>query len=163
MLLITITTPDGTLDIPGAVAHALNNPDHYPPVTQTPMVWDVGIAEAGAFLGQFEALDSGDPAKDDLELVHTVCGLRLCDVQDGDELAVLIGMAADHDCPGPWTAEAAAELNRLEAEFDAAGWRDPELADEIDAMAARRNWAASHGWVSPVPDPHGRASEITDL
>jgi hypothetical protein len=143
-LLVTIGTPDGTPDVPGAVAHALRNPDHYPP--QTPGVWDVGVDNAEEFLGRFETLQSDDDVKRDLELTCTVCGQVLCDVEDGDELAVLVSAASEHDCPGPWTAEAAAELDRLEAEFDAARWRDPELADEIDSRAARRDWAIRHGY-----------------
>jgi hypothetical protein len=166
MLLVTVTTPPGTPGVLEAVAHALRNPDHYPP--QAPGVWDVGVDNAEEFLGRFEALQSLDDVKRDLELTCTVCGQVLCDVEDGDELSVLAEMAAEHTCPGPWTAEAAAELSRAEAAFDAAGWRDPELADEIDRLAARRDWAIRHGypidgWESPVPDAQGRGSEIADL
>ncbi|MFI6112755.1 hypothetical protein [Kitasatospora sp. NPDC051164] len=50
----------------------------------------------------YPLLDSGDPAKHDLELVHTECGQHLCDAESGDVLPTLIGMVTDHDsvCAG---------------------------------------------------------------
>lgn len=51
----------------------------------TAIVWD-----------DYPLLDSGDPAKRDLELVHTGCGEHLCDAESGDVLPTLIGMATDH-------------------------------------------------------------------
>lgn len=43
-----------------------------------------------------EGRASDDPAKRDLEWTCTICGAVLCDVQDGDTLAVLYDTAADH-------------------------------------------------------------------
>ncbi|WP_431983795.1 hypothetical protein [Streptomyces qinglanensis] len=44
---------------------------------------------------------SADSVKTDLELTHTGCGERLCDVEAGDTLLMLIEMVADHEttCP----------------------------------------------------------------
>ncbi|QDN54276.1 hypothetical protein [Streptomyces sp. S1D4-20] len=39
---------------------------------------------------------SEDPAKRDLELIHTACGQRLCDVEHGNTLPQLVGMVEDH-------------------------------------------------------------------
>ncbi|MFF5019047.1 hypothetical protein [Streptomyces sp. NPDC001165] len=39
---------------------------------------------------------SDDPAKRDLELIHTACGQRLCDIEHGDTLPPLVGMVEDH-------------------------------------------------------------------
>ncbi|WP_030230567.1 hypothetical protein [Streptomyces sp. NRRL S-350] len=50
----------------------------------------------------YPLLDSGDPAKHDLELIHTGCGQHLCDAESGDVLPTLLGMVTDHDavCAG---------------------------------------------------------------
>ena len=40
---------------------------------------------------------SDDPAKRDMELMCPWCKERVCDVEDGDELGVLIGVAEDHE------------------------------------------------------------------
>ena len=49
----------------------------------------------------YPMLASDDPAKRDLELVHTPCGEHLCDVQHRDILPVLAGVVTDHEavCP----------------------------------------------------------------
>ncbi|MER5356287.1 hypothetical protein ABT093_38965 [Kitasatospora sp. NPDC002551] len=44
----------------------------------------------------YPLLDSGDPAKHDLELIHTGCGQHLCDAESGDVLPTLVGMVTDH-------------------------------------------------------------------
>jgi hypothetical protein len=49
-------------------------------------------------LEQFGTKASSDLAKQDLELVHLVCGETVCDVEDGDNLLVLAATAADHIC-----------------------------------------------------------------
>ncbi|WP_327378708.1 hypothetical protein OG393_32860 (plasmid) [Streptomyces sp. NBC_01216] len=54
-------------------------------LTALAIIWD-----------DYPLLDSGDPAKRDLELVHTGCGERLCDAESGDVLPTLIGMVTDH-------------------------------------------------------------------
>lgn len=41
---------------------------------------------------------SDDPVKTDLEVICLGCGAHLCDAQDGDTLAILVEMAAEHDC-----------------------------------------------------------------
>lgn len=43
-----------------------------------------------------EARASDDPVKQDLELTCTLCQKALCDIEDGDTLSVLTGMARDH-------------------------------------------------------------------
>ncbi|MFB7865565.1 hypothetical protein [Streptomyces sp. NPDC056069] len=63
---------------PAATAPA----EHAPP---PPIAWD-----------DYPLLDSGDPAKHDLELTHTGCGQHLCDAESGDVLPTLIGMVTDH-------------------------------------------------------------------
>lgn len=59
-------------------------------------------AVAGVRWGEYPIHISDDPAKHDLELVHTVCGQRLCDVEHGDTLPPLVGMVEDHaaECGG---------------------------------------------------------------
>ena len=54
-------------------------------------------------LWEFEARQSDDDVKRDLELTHTVCGAHVCDIEPDDVLAVLVSVAADHfrECPGP--------------------------------------------------------------
>ncbi|MCM2430954.1 hypothetical protein [Streptomyces sp. RKAG337] len=39
---------------------------------------------------------SDDPVKTDLELIHTTCGRRLCDVEHDDTLPALAGMVTEH-------------------------------------------------------------------
>jgi hypothetical protein len=50
-------------------------------------------------LSTFEAQQSDDDLKTELELTHTICGEVLCDIEDGDELAVLVSVAEGHQCP----------------------------------------------------------------
>lgn len=47
-------------------------------------------------LEQFETLASDDSVKTDLELTCRVCRERVCDVEHGDTLSVLVGVAVDH-------------------------------------------------------------------
>lgn len=49
-------------------------------------------------MAEFTCTASDDAVKVDLELVHNRCGERLCDVEHGDPLSVLIGVAEDHVC-----------------------------------------------------------------
>ena len=49
-------------------------------------------------LHQFEVKHSDDGAKHDMELHCTRCGEHLCDVEHGDTLDILVGMARDHAC-----------------------------------------------------------------
>ncbi|MFE9424360.1 hypothetical protein ACFYNO_15480 [Kitasatospora sp. NPDC006697] len=56
-----------------------------PAATTRAIIWD-----------DYPLLDSGDPAKRDLELVHTGCGQHLCDAEPGDVVPTLIGMVTDH-------------------------------------------------------------------
>jgi len=44
----------------------------------------------------YQIQGSDDPAKHDLELVHSACSQRLCDVEHGDTLPQLVGMVEDH-------------------------------------------------------------------
>lgn len=37
-----------------------------------------------------------DPVKQDLELIHTTCGSRVCDAEHNDSLDVLVHMAGAH-------------------------------------------------------------------
>lgn len=48
----------------------------------------------------FEARQSDDPAKSELELTCIDCGTVLCDVQAGDTLTALFGTADKHVCKG---------------------------------------------------------------
>ena len=53
-------------------------------------------------LEQFVATQSEDDVKTDLELIHEPCRRRVCDIQHGDTLAVLVRTALGHeetDCP----------------------------------------------------------------
>jgi hypothetical protein len=52
-----------------------------------------------ALLSEFETRAPTDPVKVDDELVHTICGQVLCDVQDRDALSALVDTAAGHTCP----------------------------------------------------------------
>lgn len=49
-------------------------------------------------LDGFEARQSSDIAKTDLELTCSACGEHLCDIEHGDTLSVLARTAADHEC-----------------------------------------------------------------
>ncbi|MFJ4678993.1 hypothetical protein [Kitasatospora sp. NPDC088783] len=64
----------------------LPDPTVHPPVSAQAVRWD-----------DYPMLCSDDTVKSDLELVHTRCGTRLCDVEHGDSLSVLAGMVTDHD------------------------------------------------------------------
>lgn len=61
------------------------------PFTNEVPKWD-------AFLGEFEARQSPDDLKTDLELTHEPCGEVLTDVQHGDSLSSLVSMARTHVC-----------------------------------------------------------------
>jgi hypothetical protein len=52
-------------------------------------------------LDGFETRPSADPAKVDLQLVHSPCGQTVCDVQADDTVATLVASALDHarSCP----------------------------------------------------------------
>lgn len=54
-----------------------------------------------ALLCEFENRSPTDIAKIDDELVHTLCGEVLCDVEHGDTLTTLIDTALNHTCPNP--------------------------------------------------------------
>ncbi len=47
-------------------------------------------------LENFVATASDDPLKRDLELVCTKCKEVVCDIEDGDGLHILVGVAQDH-------------------------------------------------------------------
>lgn len=47
---------------------------------------------------RFEARRSDDPVKTDLELTCADCGERLCDVEEGDSMSVLVSMCEEHEC-----------------------------------------------------------------
>jgi len=49
-------------------------------------------------LQRFEALQSTDQVKTDLELTCTECGEVVCDIEAGDNLKVLAEVANDHEC-----------------------------------------------------------------
>ena len=57
----------------------------------------------GPGLYEFEARQSDDGVKRDLELTHAVCGTHVCDIEPDDTLGTLISVAEDHlrECPGP--------------------------------------------------------------
>ncbi len=59
---------------------------------------DILDAAPAVNLTEFAARASGDPAKQNLELVHNPCGARLCDIEAGDELEVLADVAQSHVC-----------------------------------------------------------------
>lgn len=71
-------------------------------------------------LWAFECRASDDDVKTDLELIHFTCGRRLCDVEAGDELAVLVNMAEEHVC------------RRVTAHFQPQAWVN-ENAVDVDA------------------------------
>jgi len=50
-------------------------------------------------LHRFDALQSDDEVKTDLELTCTECGTVVCDIEHGDNLKVLASVANDHVCP----------------------------------------------------------------
>jgi hypothetical protein len=58
--------------------------------------------EAAVNWADYVLRGSDDSVKTDLELVHTVCGCRLCDAEHDDTLLVLMAVAAGHDaeCTG---------------------------------------------------------------
>ena len=51
--------------------------------------------------GDFETVASDDEVKTDLELTCMRCGGVVCDVEAGDDLHTLVGVATDHltTCP----------------------------------------------------------------
>lgn len=49
-------------------------------------------------LNEFDIKHPEDPAKVCLELVHDRCGAVVCDVEDGDTLSLLAGVADSHHC-----------------------------------------------------------------
>jgi hypothetical protein len=51
---------------------------------------------------QFEARQSDDCVKQDLELTCAACGEHLCDIEHGDSIASWVGVAAGHvpECSG---------------------------------------------------------------
>jgi len=51
-------------------------------------------------LQRFEALQSTDEVKTDLELTCTECGEVVCDIEHGDNLKVLAEVADEHECSG---------------------------------------------------------------
>jgi hypothetical protein len=54
-------------------------------------------------LQRFEALQSDDDVKTDLELTCTDCGEVVCDIEHGDNLKILCSVADDHVCePEPY-------------------------------------------------------------
>ena len=57
----------------------------------------------GPGLYGFEARQSDDEVKRDLELIHVVCGKHLCDIEPEDTLGVLVSVAEDHlrECSAP--------------------------------------------------------------
>jgi hypothetical protein len=44
---------------------------------------------------------STDAVKRDLEVTCDLCGVVICDAEDGDSLDLLVGTAADHVCDNP--------------------------------------------------------------
>jgi len=56
--------------------------------------------ELAGRLGKFEAAQSADDLKTDLELTCPDCGQVVCDIEAGDSLEILVRTAAGHDCPG---------------------------------------------------------------
>ena len=50
------------------------------------------------FLEGFEARQSDDIVKNDLELTCVTCHVVICDIEHGDTLAVLTRTALDHEC-----------------------------------------------------------------
>ncbi|MFI1787425.1 hypothetical protein ACH40D_03010 [Streptomyces olivaceoviridis] len=53
------------------------------------------------YLTEYVLREADDPVKTDLELVHTRCGIHLCDAEPGDRLETLFGVVVDHvaTCP----------------------------------------------------------------
>lgn len=68
-----------------------------PPATDT--ATDTVADSLRGLLAQFENRSPADTAKIDDELVHTLCGEVLCDVEDGDSLTTLVDVALNHTCP----------------------------------------------------------------
>lgn len=54
------------------------------------------IEQLAPLLTEFEARQSDDCVKRDLELIHAPCGTRICDVEPDDDLGVLVRTAGDH-------------------------------------------------------------------
>lgn len=54
---------------------------------------------------EFFIRDSDDPAKRDMELIHKKCGELACDVEHGDNLAILAEMAMSHVCSSEQSTE----------------------------------------------------------
>ncbi|GGZ73098.1 hypothetical protein ACFOOM_01075 [Streptomyces echinoruber] len=52
------------------------------------------------YLAEYE-LRADDPAKRDLELVHTRCGDRLCDAEPGDHMEMLFAVLVEHAAACP--------------------------------------------------------------
>lgn len=53
-------------------------------------------------LARFEALQSDDTVKRDLELTCRDCNTVICDIEHEDTLEILAGAALDHECaPNP--------------------------------------------------------------
>lgn len=57
-------------------------------------------------LHRFEARQSSDIVKTDLELTCTGCGEPICDVEPGDSLEVLVTTVLEHVCGQPEPSEA---------------------------------------------------------
>ena len=70
-------------------------------------------------LNFFEARQSDDAVKRDLELTCTWCGTWICDIEHGDTLRVLASTAADHACDRPLQVRTALLVGAL-AEVDSA-------------------------------------------
>jgi hypothetical protein len=51
-----------------------------------------------SLLEDFKALEPNDGVQRDKNLVHMQCGERLATVEDGDTIAVLVDVCADHVC-----------------------------------------------------------------
>jgi hypothetical protein len=63
-------------------------------------------------LQRFEALQSDDDVKTDLELTCTDCGEVLCDIEAGDNLKVLAEIADEHVCSEDFPPELASKEQR---------------------------------------------------
>ena len=75
---------------------------------------------------QFEARQSDDDMKTDLELTCVECGAVLCDVEADDSLGTLLGVAADHTCQ---TSTCKHCWRRIVHDKED-GWIDPEATGD---------------------------------
>jgi hypothetical protein len=115
-------------------------------------------------LWEFEARQSDDDVKRDLELIHTVCGTHVCDIEPDDVLAVLVSVAEDHarECDGlphlEWSTSDSADTENHDQEVDLDAIGSPGGASWASVSPSWENqwwWVIYDRWidVDDEPDP----------